>query len=58
MLLEDFERVKIQFGDDAEITQEAFLALNDTEAEELIRLVHRITDKGNLRVFRRTGNLL
>ena len=58
MLLEDFERVKIQFGDDAEITQEAFLALNNDEAEELILRVPSLTDRGNLRHFRLTGNLL
>ena len=57
MLPTDFERVKSHFGDDAEITQEAFLALNKEEAEVLILRVHSLTDRGNLRHFRLTGNL-
>ena len=58
MSVEDFDRIRKEFGADAAITEEAFLALKDVEADVLIDRVSSFADKGNLRLFRRTGNLM
>ena len=57
--LEHFDRIKnAYFGADAGIPLGAFLALKDVEADVLIDRVGSITEKGNLRQFRVTGNLM
>ena len=56
---EDFERIKLQFdGEDAEITQNEFLALNEAEAGLLIDQVTGSRSKAQLRLFRSTGNMM
>ena len=56
---EEFERIKLDFdGEDAEITQNEFLALNDAEAQALIDQVTSGRSKARLHLFRSTGNMM
>ncbi len=56
--LERFDNIRVQFGDDSDITLENFCALTDEEANELIALVKRKNDKGTLRNIRKNAQSL
>jgi hypothetical protein len=58
MSADDFERIKREFGTEANIMQEQFLILKDDEADQLISRVTSFADKANLRLFRKRGKLV